>query len=152
MLLRKAGTTEFQRILEIQKRAYLSEASLYGDSTIAPLHETETDLRSDSQSALILVAVLDGEVVGSVRAMRTGDTALISRLSVAPEYQGRKIGQALLGAIEAACEGCRRFELFTGHKSEMNQHIYRKNGYLWERDQEINESLSLFWMAKTVPG
>jgi hypothetical protein len=44
---------------------------------------------------------------------------------------------------------CARFELFTGHKSEKNIHIYKKLGYKNFKTDKITDNLNLIYMEKT---
>lgn len=150
--IRKADKSDLGEILKIQRSAYLAEAAIYEDYSIAPLHESVSEIETDSASSLILVALVHGKVVGSIRGKLDGAKVYISRLSVKGEYQGRGIGGRLLQAIEDEFEGCIRFELFTGHKSEKNKRLYATRGYAWSRDQAVSERLALYWMAKEKVG
>jgi tRNA (guanine37-N1)-methyltransferase len=54
----------------------------------------------------------------------------IGRLMIAPDLQGRGIGQALLEYAESAAPaGTRRFWVNTGAKSTANLRRYRRAGY-----------------------
>ena len=68
-------------------------------------------------------------IVGSVRAYLERGTAYIGRLIVKPEYQNKGIGTKLMEAIEQHFKFANRYELFTGHKSTQNLHLYQELGY-----------------------
>jgi len=53
-----------------------------------------------------------------------------------------------MNEIERCFDEARRFELFTGHKSERNIALYRKLGYRVVRSEKISENLSLVYMQK----
>ena len=148
MKIRKASLQDVIRILEIQKVAYKAEAEIYNDFSIPPLHENEKAIQEDLQVSRILVAE-KGEVVGSVRGKDTGETIVISRLSVHPDWQGKGIGKALMSGIMEAFP-CKSFELFTGHKSERNIRLYEALGFIWCRSEKISERLTLYWMRKNI--
>jgi ribosomal protein S18 acetylase RimI-like enzyme len=148
MIIKRAGIEDAAEILELQKLAYLSEARIYNDYTIPPLLQTPEQIEEDFESHIFLEALLDSRVVGSVRACMDHDTCLIGRLIVHPDYQNRGIGTKLMNEIERSFGDAGRFELFTGHKSERNIHLYRKLGYRIFRSEKISESLTLMYMEK----
>jgi ribosomal protein S18 acetylase RimI-like enzyme len=135
-------------ILELQKLAYQSEAAIYSDYAIAPLKQTLEELQSDFKSLIILKTVQNGRLIGSVRGGVQGETGYIGRLIVHPEFQNRGIGSQLLGEIEFRLGAVKRFELFTGHKSERNLYLYQKLGYRIWRTEKINELLSQVYLQK----
>ncbi|RPI52258.1 MAG: GNAT family N-acetyltransferase [Chloroflexi bacterium] len=102
--------------------------------------------------------MVEERIVGSVRATVRDDTCFIGRLIVHPEVQDQGIGTRLLAEIEAcfplrSAPGCyagvRRYELFTGHRSQKNLHLYDKLGYRPLRTQRLNDRLTLVYLEKT---
>ena len=65
-----------------------------------------------------------------------------------PSYQDRGIGTRLMTEIESAFPGAARFELFTGHRSERNFHLYRKLGYRPCRQERVSDALALICLEK----
>jgi ribosomal protein S18 acetylase RimI-like enzyme len=145
----QATVVDAAEILEIQKAAYMIEAEIYDDFTIPPLLQTLEEIRAEFERMLILKAVLEQMIVGSVRAYSREETCFVGRLIVRPEFQDRGIGTSLLNEIERRFPDVRRFELFTGHKSERNLHLYKKLGYRPFRTEEIHPGLSLVYLEKT---
>ena len=143
-----ASSEDAEVILELQKLAYQSEAQLYNDFGIPPLTQTLEELRSDFAHAVFLKAEIEGKVIGSVKGHQAGDTCYIERLIVHPDFQGQGIGTALMKEIESCFEQAQRFELFTGHKSERNIHLYERLGYKTFKREEINQNLSFVFMQK----
>lgn len=135
-------------ILALQKRAYESEARLYGDWTIPPLCEEVEGLLEQMRLGTVLKAVEGEEIVGSVRGRLDGRICLVGRLVVEPVRQGRGIGRALLGAIEAAFPGAEVFELFTGSLSANNLRLYRRQGYEPTGTRKLSPQLSLVVLQK----
>jgi ribosomal protein S18 acetylase RimI-like enzyme len=148
MIIEQATIEDAEDILELQRLAYRSEAELYDDWSIPPLTQTLDGMKDDIVRQRCLKAVLDGKIVGSVRGVRNGDTCEIGRLIVCPDVQGRGIGTRLMEAIEEAFAGVRRFELFTGHRSERNIFLYQKLGYTVFRTQRVSDNLQLVFMEK----
>jgi len=143
-----ATTTDAIPILELQKRAYESEARLYNDWTIPPLTQSLDSLLEEFQSSKVLKAT-DGQViVGSVRARLCEQTCQIGRLMVEPALQGKGIGSALVQSIEKAFPLAKVFELFTGSVSEGNIRLYRRHGYEVTDMQRLSEQVTFVIMSK----
>ncbi len=151
--LGNATADDAAAILEIQYQAYRGEAALYGDVTLPPQAETLDELKATFATSVILKGVTEDAIVGSVRGRETNGTCHIGRLIVAPAYQGRGLGGALLAAIEKAFPRVRRFELFTGHKSLKNLGLYARRGYVEFRRQPDADGVTLVFLEKRVdPG
>lgn len=142
-----AAGGDLEEILNLQKLAYRSEAAIYNDYGIAPLTQTLEEIRDEATRCIILKAVEDRKIVGSVRAYEKDGTCYIGKLIVAPDYSNRGIGKKLMGAIEKCFEGV-RYELFTGHLSEKNLALYQKLGYKSYKTIKVSEVLQLVYMQK----
>jgi ribosomal protein S18 acetylase RimI-like enzyme len=116
-------------LLTVQRAAYLAEAAIYDDFALPPLTETLDELRAAVCDLTMLKAVAGCRIVGAVRGRAVGETCEIGRLAVAPDRQGQGVGTSLVRAIEERFPGVRRFELFTGNRSEANLRLYRRLGY-----------------------
>ncbi|MCQ4043490.1 GNAT family N-acetyltransferase [Streptantibioticus rubrisoli] len=149
-----ATEDDAEKILKLQYLCYQREAELYGDYGIEPLTQTLAALRAELGEGCVLVARLGEEVVGSVRGTVDSDgTARIAKLIVHPRMQRHGLGGRLLRAIEerlAAEREAKRFQLFTGHRSEGNLRLYRRLGYAQTGTEQINRRLSLVTMEKPV--
>ncbi|MGH2350777.1 MAG: GNAT family N-acetyltransferase [Chloroflexota bacterium] len=117
-------------------RAYLEVLlQLYGpDST------TGYEVRSPEFMAMYLrrepagcfaAAAPDGSVVGAVFCFVWGEVGWFGSLAVAPEWQGRGVGQALTRrAVDYLVEQrCRRIGLETWPQSPLVRHLYGKFGF-----------------------
>jgi len=124
-----ATMDDLPAILALQKLAFRSEAELYNDFSLPPLTQTLESIAAEFPAKIFLKACLADVIVGSVRAFQKDSTCYIERVVVHPDCQGRGIGTALMHALEARFPDVRRYELFTGHRSERNLHLYRKLGY-----------------------
>ncbi|MFI6052498.1 GNAT family N-acetyltransferase [Streptomyces violascens] len=147
-----AGAQDAEQILKLQYLCYQSEAELYGDYSIEPLTQTLEGLRAELSTGYALVARLGDEVVASVRGcVDASGTGRIAKLIVHPRMQGHGLGGRLLDAIEAhfAAElAAKRFQLFTGHRSESNLRLYLRHGYAAVGREPVNARLSLITLEK----
>jgi len=149
----QATVADAAAILCLQKLAYQSEARIYADDKIPPLTQTLGQIEREFGDRAFLKAVTrEGDIVGSVRACEREGTCFIGRLIVHPDLQGKGIGTGLMRAIESRFAHARRFELFTGHKSERNLRFYRKLGYGAFKEEQVTDALRLVFMQKDNPG
>jgi ribosomal protein S18 acetylase RimI-like enzyme len=146
--IEQATLADAATILALQKLAYQSEAALYEDFTIPPLRQTLDELKSEIESQVVLKALVEGRLVGSVRAGLHGQSCRVGRLIVHPDFQDRGIGTRLMNEIERRFGEAERFELFTGHRSERNLHLYGKLGYRPFRRERVGERLELVYLEK----
>jgi len=143
-----ATATDAQSLLELQQRAYQSEAHLYSDWTLPPLMQSLASMREDIATMTVLKAVEQETIFGSVRGVLRDGIVHIGRLIVAPEHQGQGIGSALLAAIEACFPEALGFELFTGSRSAANLRLYHRHGYQETRRQSVAPHLTLVFLRK----
>ncbi len=147
-----ARTQDAEHILKLQYLCYQSEAELYGDYGIEPLTQSLEDLRAEIADGHALVARLGDEVVASVRGkVDAAGTARIAKLIVHPRMQRHGLGGRLLDAIErhfAATPAAKRFQLFTGHRSESNLRLYRSRGYVQVSSEQVGRRLTLVTLEK----
>lgn len=147
-----AAETDAEHILKLQYLCYQTEAELYGDYRIEPLTQSLDDLRAEITRGHALVARLGDEVVASVRAgVDASGTARITKLIVHPRMQRHGLGGRLLDAIEARFAGdtaAKRFQLFTGHRSESNLRLYRSRGYVPVSREQVGPRLTVVTLEK----
>lgn len=147
-----ASAQDAEHILKLQYLCYQSEAELYGDYTIEPLTQTLDDLKDEIARGHALVARLGGEVVASVRGVVDAEgTARIGKLIVHPRMRHHGLGGRLLDAIEGSFGGhepAKRFQLFTGHRSEGNLRLYRSKGYASVASESAGPGLTLVTLEK----
>jgi N-acetylglutamate synthase-like GNAT family acetyltransferase len=88
--------SDAEEILILQKLAYRSEAEIYNDFNIPPLVQTPESIEKDFENQYFLKAVMEGKIIGSVRAYTKEGTCYIGRLIVHPDFQNQGIGSSLI--------------------------------------------------------
>ena len=91
-----AKETDLEEILQLQKIAYQSEAEIYNDFNIPPLHQTIEEVKEECKRTLFLKALKNDKIIGSVRAYRDRESCFIGKLIVHPEYQNQGVGGKLI--------------------------------------------------------
>ena len=152
MGIERAIISDAEEILSLQKLAYRSEAEIYNDFNIPPLVQALESIEKDFENQYFLKAVMDGKIIGSVRAYTKEGTCYIGRLIVHPDFQNRGIGTDLMNEIERIFNTCRRFELFTGDKSERNLYLYQKLGYKIFKKAKITDQTMVVYLEKKIEG
>ena len=148
MKIARAMPADAEAILALQKLAYESEARLYDDWSLPPLLQTVESLRREIESDVVLKMTDGDAIVGSVRARRDGEVCRVGRLIVAPNLQGRGLGTQLMNAIEREFMQTRKFELFTGSRSERNILLYERLGYRRSREEVLSPAVTLVHLEK----
>ncbi len=129
--IQKAELAHANKILEIQKLAFQSEAAIHNNYTIPPLVQTIESLKEDFSDYHFYIAKIGKNIVGSVKVKLVENNILwIGRLVVHPYYQNQGIGKKLMQFIEDTFKHVSAFELFTAEKSIRNISLYQKLGYV----------------------
>lgn len=144
----RAHIEDAEEILELQNLAYQSEAALYNDWSIPPLTESLEEVREEFSKSTFLKLTTDGKIIGSVRILMKDDCCEIGRLIVHPDMQGKGIGTRLMLTVEREFPKARRFELFTGSKSDRNISLYGKLGYTIFDRRPLSNRVELVFMEK----
>lgn len=151
--IERANLEDAAEILALQKLAYLSEARIYDDFTIPPLLQTLEETVAEFDTQVFLKITEAGRIIGSVRACLDQDACYIGKLIVHPDFQNQGLGTRLLNEIEARFNQAKRFELFTGHQSKRNLHVYRKMGYNIFSSEPATKNLTMVFLEKMkAPG
>jgi ribosomal protein S18 acetylase RimI-like enzyme len=144
----RAAISDAEEILALQKLAYRSEAEIYNDFNIPPLVQTLEGIEKDFKDQFFLKAIMNGRIIGSVRAYTREGTCYIGRLIVHPDFQNRGIGTRMMNEIERIFNTFRRFELFTGDRSERNLYLYQELGYKIFKTAKITDQTNIVFLEK----
>jgi GNAT superfamily N-acetyltransferase len=143
-----ADKNDLESILQLQKECYLSEAEIHNYYDIPPLNQDLNSIENDFCNMTFIKGLFDYQIIASVCGYRKDETCYIGRLIVKEKFQNKGIGRLLMNTIENKFKDCKRFELFTGFKSQKNLYLYNKLGYKEFKRHEINEKLTLVYLEK----
>ncbi len=113
------GERELAAVLALRREVFCAEQGV-------PERE-ESDGHDDD--ALHLVALLDGELLGTCRVLMVGPTAQFSRLAVSAPVRRRGIATALLDAAEVHSRRAAARQLVL-HAQTYARELYDRAGYL----------------------
>jgi len=145
----RATTADADLVARLVRDGFRSEAERYGVE-IPPMRETAADVRAELEDGdVVLLALLDGEPIGTVRGHAQPDgSILVRRLGVLPDLRRRGIARELMAALEAAYPEARRFELFTGAETSPAIALYESLGYVRTREQEQMPGVAIVYLEK----
>lgn len=146
-----AQKEDLPNILKLQKECYISDAELHNEFNIPPLTQTIESLIEEFENGwLFLKMVHKNEIIATGRGFTQNDITHIAKLAVHNDFQNQKLGQTMLKKLEFRLSNCKKYELFTGYKSERNIYLYKKLGYNEFKRAFINENLTLVFLEKFI--
>jgi ech hydrogenase subunit C len=172
VLYLRAEKSDAPEILALQKIAYQTAAEMDGDDSLPVQQQTLPELENDFEhrptwetamlsarpdqadaqkepdQVVFLKAVVNGKIIGSVRAYSIGDTAHVRRLIVHPYFQRRGIGRLLLAELEQKFPNVKRFQALTGNRSERSLGALRKLGYQELKTEVYTPTITWVYMQK----
>lgn len=129
-------------LLTVRRAAFVTEAQKFDNPHIPALTQTYDELLEDLQRAdvVTLGAWLDERLVGSVRVEIQPERALLGRLAVAPDLQGKGLGTQLIMSVLAYLpEDTKEVWVFTGQDEKQNLDFYTNQGFEHQYDQDAGD-------------
>ncbi|MGN1098307.1 MAG: GNAT family N-acetyltransferase [Clostridia bacterium] len=134
--IRRAAENDAEAIHEITRDAFRKYCEMAGISDIEALHESLEDVKRDIAEKTVLVAYMDGTVVGSLRLTMDEQTktAYLGRFGVSGLYRNNGIGKALVGVADmtARRHGMEKTRLHTASKVAELMRFYYSRGFYAE--------------------
>ncbi len=143
-----AATADAREILALQRLAFQREAQRYHEPVLPPLRQTLAELVAEFETHLIVKAIVEDSIVGSVRASAEAGACSIGRLMVHSRLQRQGIGAALMRHIEAHFPDAKQFQLSTGAQSMVNIRLYEGLGYTIIATEPVTDRVSVVIMTK----
>ncbi len=133
--IRLANYDDIPAIMEMTKEAFLKYKELLGIDRLDALEETYGDIKKDIDTKIVLVALDDGQYVGSVRVEILPDnTAYLTRFGVRISNQNNGIGKSIMNLVDKIMikKGVKRIYLHTGSKITGLIRFYYGRGFYIE--------------------
>lgn len=130
--VREATYDDIPAIMNITREAFVKYRELAGTEHLAALDESYNDVKNDINTKVVLLALSDGEPVGSVRVEVFPDnTAYLSRFGVKVTSQNNGIGKSIMNLVDRIMvkKGVREIRLHTGAKITSLIRFYYGRGF-----------------------
>ena len=117
--VRLANYDDIPAIMNITREAFVKYQQMSGVEKLAALEESYNDVKKDIDTKVVLLALSDGEPVGSVRVEVFPDkTAYLSRFAVKVTSQNNGIGKSIMNLVDKIMvkKGVTQIQLHTGSK------------------------------------
>ena len=99
--VRLANYDDIPAIMNITREAFVKYQQMSGVEKLAALEESYNDVKKDIDTKVVLLALSDGEPVGSVRVEVFPDkTAYLSRFAVKVTSQNNGIGKSIMNLVD----------------------------------------------------
>jgi ribosomal protein S18 acetylase RimI-like enzyme len=145
--IRRAGQADAAAIRELTRSAYAKWVPLIGREPSPMTADYERAVR-EHMIDLLFVA---GGLAALIETVDETDHLLIENVAVAPPFQGRGYGRALLDHTErlAASLGLPELKLYTNKRFVTNIELYRRLGYAIDREEPIMDGF-IVHMSKRI--
>lgn len=129
--IRRANANDKAGILACLRSAFAPHESSYTREAFADTVLDEGTVEQRLEKMTLLVATVNGSVVGTVGFSRCDGEGHLRGMAVHPEFQGSGLARGLLGAAEGLMQelGVTRVTLGTTEVLRQAQAFYRRNGY-----------------------
>lgn len=132
--IRPATADDIEAIMTITREAFMKYKELAGVEQIAALDETYEDVKRDIENdkKIVLLALSDGEPVGSVRVEVFDDgTAELTRFGVKVTSQNNGIGKSIMNLVDRLMvkRNVKHMHLYTGAKITSLIRFYYGRGF-----------------------
>lgn len=134
-----SGPDEVAAALRLRERVFTVEQGV----------RTDADRDGRDDEATHIVAVEDGEVIGTCRLVFDGPVARLGRMAVEPGLRGQGVGAALLEEAERCARdaGSSRIDL---HAQTPAIPLYARGGYVERGEQFVEEGIAHVSMGKSL--
>jgi ribosomal protein S18 acetylase RimI-like enzyme len=145
--IRRAGQADAAAVRALTRSAYAKWVPLIGREPGPMVADYERAVREH----MIDLLFVDGGLAALIETVDETDHLLIENVAVAPPFQGRGYGRALLDHAErlAASLGLPELKLYTNKRFVTNIELYRRLGYAIDREEPIMDGF-IVHMSKRI--
>lgn len=151
LTIKRTKEKEAQRLLEIQKEAFVEDLKRYQDHDTNPVNEPIERLLRKIENFLHYTIWSDDEIIGGIdiRDLKD-DRYCLNRIFLSNKYQNKGFGTRIMNLIEKEFPSAIEWSLDTPHLNKRNHHFYEKLGYEKVGEHQISDKLSLIDYVKTI--
>jgi len=134
LIIRRATVEDAPYIFTIIQKAFKEYSKITGQTNLEALAETVEDIAEAIQTKIVFVAVINGNIVGTVRLSINGDEAYLSRFAVDSGNQNNGIGKYLINEVDAYLKkmNVKKVTLHTSSKHDVLMRFYYGVGFYAE--------------------
>ncbi|NLL96893.1 MAG: GNAT family N-acetyltransferase [Clostridiaceae bacterium] len=133
-IIRRANADDAPAVFSILKRAFTEYSHITGQSDLEALKETVEDIKNEIETKAVYIAVIDNEILGTVRLDISGDQAFLSRFAVDSRNRNKGIGKSLMSVVDKYLKekGVKKVTLYTSSKHCVLMRFYYGRGFYVE--------------------
>lgn len=137
-----------QKVLNLQKRSYVIEASIIGFYDIPPLRESVSTIQACGENGV--GAYLENDLVGCASFVINVSSIVICRLCVAPEHFRKGIASAMLKWILDQSNNVAFARSSTAVGNVPACDFYRKHGFTLVFTRAVQEGIEIAEFSKRL--
>lgn len=156
--LKKASLSDVKKITELVNSVYRGENSRKGWTTeadfLSGIRITEDKVKEiiERKNDLIILALIDGSIIGCVHLENTGSYSYLGMLSVDVNYQAKGIGKTLINECERITKHDWSLDEIRmkviGRRSELIEYYIRRGYSLTGEREEFGSKTETFGNTK----
>jgi N-acetylglutamate synthase-like GNAT family acetyltransferase len=139
---------DIEEFLQMQKSSYEDKAVAYNDYLFTALTEDQDELEKEIHSKLILKAVANNRIVGSIRAYVVDSTCRIEKLWVVPDVRNHGIGEELVTNVERQFRKPKLLEVAVADKCSVTLGFFKHLGFRTHHVEHLNDKLTIDFLRK----
>jgi N-acetylglutamate synthase-like GNAT family acetyltransferase len=133
-IIRRATVEDAPAVFSILQRAFIEYSKITGQSNLEALSETIEDIKKEIETKAVYIAVIDNNILGTVRLDINGNVAYLSRFAVDSNNRNSGIGKSLISVVDSYLKemGVKKVTLHTSSKHDVLMRFYYGRGFYVE--------------------
>lgn len=133
-IIRRATAEDAPSVFSIIQKAFNEYSNITGQTNLEALSETVETIQKEIQTKAVYIAIINNNIVGTVRLSVKGEVAYLSRFAVDSNNQNAGIGKHLMNAVDTYLKeiGVKKVTLHTSSKHDVLMRFYYGIGFFVE--------------------